>query len=348
MARVTDGAPDGPRPDLGEVLASLRLAPRRGQGISEARRLDGAPRRAREVDRRARPVVRRRPGTQGDLGVRAGPRRRREPAQRSTPSSATPRRSTRWPSTRAATSSPRCTGELEDTAEAVAKALDELELRSLFSGEHDERDAVAEIHAGAGGTDAQDWAEMMLRMYLRWAERRGFAVEVDEVSEGGEAGILSATFIVRGRYAYGLLAAERGVHRLVRMSPVRLPAPASDELRLLGCGTVPRGSLRRGRHRREGPAHRHLPLLRCRRPARQRDRLGRTDNAPSHRDRHLLPERAQPAPEQGQGAADPRRQARRAAAGRAPKRSSRPFPARSATWPGEARSAPTSLLPTSS
>jgi peptide chain release factor 2 len=110
-------------------------------------------------------------------------------------------------------------GELTDIAAAVAKALDDLELRSLFSGEHDERDAVAEIHAGAGGTDAQDWAEMMLRMYLRWAERRGFEVEVDEVSEGGEAGILSATFIVRGRYAYGLLAAERGVHRLVRMSP---------------------------------------------------------------------------------------------------------------------------------
>jgi peptide chain release factor 2 len=108
---------------------------------------------------------------------------------------------------------------LEETATVVAKALDELELRSLFSGEHDERDAVAEIHAGAGGTDAQDWAEMMLRMYLRWAERRGFAFEVDEVSEGGEAGILSATFIVRGRFAYGLLAAERGVHRLVRMSP---------------------------------------------------------------------------------------------------------------------------------
>jgi peptide chain release factor 2 len=108
---------------------------------------------------------------------------------------------------------------LTDIAATVAKALDELELLSLFSGDHDERDAVAEIHAGAGGTDAQDWAEMMLRMYLRWAERRGFEVEVDEVSEGGEAGILSATFIVRGRYAYGLLAAERGVHRLVRMSP---------------------------------------------------------------------------------------------------------------------------------
>ena len=110
-------------------------------------------------------------------------------------------------------------GEVADALASVSKSLDTLELRSLFSGEHDELDAVCEIHAGAGGTDAQDWAEMMLRMYLRWAERRGFSVEVDEVSPGQEAGILSATFIVRGRYAYGLLAAERGVHRLVRMSP---------------------------------------------------------------------------------------------------------------------------------
>jgi peptide chain release factor 2 len=110
-------------------------------------------------------------------------------------------------------------GELGATVADLGRQLDALELRSLFSGDHDERDAVAEIHAGAGGTDAQDWAEMMLRMYLRWAERRGFTVEIDEVSPGQEAGILSATFIVRGRYAYGLLAAERGVHRLVRMSP---------------------------------------------------------------------------------------------------------------------------------
>jgi len=109
--------------------------------------------------------------------------------------------------------------EIETGLDAVAGALDGLELRSLFSGEHDERDAIAEIHAGAGGTDAQDWAEMMLRMYLRWAERRGMGVELDEVSPGQEAGILSATFIVRGRHAYGLLTAERGVHRLVRMSP---------------------------------------------------------------------------------------------------------------------------------
>jgi peptide chain release factor 2 len=110
-------------------------------------------------------------------------------------------------------------GELEDSLKAVGTQLDDLELRSLFTGEHDARDAVCEIHAKDGGTDAQDWAEMMLRMYQRWAERRGFSVEIDEVSEGQEAGILSATFIVRGRFATGLLSSERGMHRLVRISP---------------------------------------------------------------------------------------------------------------------------------
>jgi peptide chain release factor 2 len=109
--------------------------------------------------------------------------------------------------------------ELVETVDALRTRLGALELQSLFSGEYDERDAVAEVHAGAGGTDAQDWTEMMLRMYQRWAERRGFTVELDEATEGQEAGLLSATFIVRGRFAYGLLATERGVHRLVRMSP---------------------------------------------------------------------------------------------------------------------------------
>ena len=88
--------------------------------------------------------------------------------------------------------------ELETLIAGLGRALDELELRSLFTGEHDERDAVCEIHAKDGGTDAQDWAEMMLRMYQRWAERRGFEIEIDEVSAGQEAGILSATFIVTG------------------------------------------------------------------------------------------------------------------------------------------------------
>jgi peptide chain release factor 2 len=114
----------------------------------------------------------------------------------------------------------------ETQGSEIAAAVDDmerrfggLELRSLFSGEYDEHDAVCEIHAGAGGTDSQDWAEMMLRMYQRWAERRGFGFEVDDVSAGQEAGILSATFIVKGRYAYGLLSAEQGTHRLVRISP---------------------------------------------------------------------------------------------------------------------------------
>jgi peptide chain release factor 2 len=97
--------------------------------------------------------------------------------------------------------------------------LDRLELRALFTGEHDERDAICEVHSGAGGTDAQDWTDMLLRMFTRWAERRGFGVELDEVQPGTEAGITSATFVVKGRYAYGLLQGERGVHRLIRISP---------------------------------------------------------------------------------------------------------------------------------
>ncbi len=109
--------------------------------------------------------------------------------------------------------------ELEELLASVSKELDSLELRSLFNSEYDQGDAVCEIHSGAGGTDAQDWAEMMLRMYVRWAERKGFELEIDEVTPGQEAGILSSTFLVKGRFAYGLLSAEKGVHRLVRMSP---------------------------------------------------------------------------------------------------------------------------------
>jgi peptide chain release factor 2 len=109
--------------------------------------------------------------------------------------------------------------EVEEVLADLDRRLGALELRALFAGDYDDGDAVAEIHAGAGGTDAQDWAEMMLRMYTRWAERRGFDIEVEEATPGQEAGLLSATFIVKGRYAFGLLAAERGVHRLVRISP---------------------------------------------------------------------------------------------------------------------------------
>ncbi len=109
--------------------------------------------------------------------------------------------------------------ELTAQLASVERRLAELEEARLFSGEYDSGDAVVTVHAGAGGTDSQDWAEILLRMYLRWAERRGFEVEMKEASPGEEAGLKSATFIARGENAYGLFAAERGVHRLVRISP---------------------------------------------------------------------------------------------------------------------------------
>jgi peptide chain release factor 2 len=114
---------------------------------------------------------------------------------------------------------PEMERELTSQLESIERRLAELEEARLFSGEYDAGDAVVTVHAGAGGTDSQDWAEMLLRMYLRWAEKRGFAVEMKEASPGEEAGLKSATFIVRGDNAYGLFAAERGVHRLIRISP---------------------------------------------------------------------------------------------------------------------------------
>ncbi len=110
-------------------------------------------------------------------------------------------------------------GELTTQLASVERRLGELEEARLFSGSYDAGDAVVTVHAGAGGTDSQDWAEMLLRMYLRWAEARGFKTEMKEASEGEEAGLKSATFLVHGENAYGLFAAERGVHRLVRISP---------------------------------------------------------------------------------------------------------------------------------
>ena len=109
--------------------------------------------------------------------------------------------------------------EIGTGIDALGRQLDGLELRALFTGEHDDRDAICTVNSGAGGTDAQDWTNMLLRMYLRWAERRDFVTEIDEVSPGTEAGLSSATFTVKGRYAFGLLASERGVHRLIRISP---------------------------------------------------------------------------------------------------------------------------------
>ena len=109
--------------------------------------------------------------------------------------------------------------ELEEQRRSVEERLAQLEEARLFSGEYDSGDAVVTVNAGAGGTDSQDWAEMLLRMLMRWAERRGLKVELKEASPGEEAGIKSATFFARGENAYGLFSAEKGVHRLVRISP---------------------------------------------------------------------------------------------------------------------------------
>lgn len=116
-------------------------------------------------------------------------------------------------------------GDAETAAEAEAKlasaatAIRDAEIRKMFSDEHDRSNAIVSIHPGAGGTEAQDWASMLLRMYLRWAEARGCKVEVLDYLDGEEAGLKSVTFTVTGDYAYGYLQAESGVHRLVRISP---------------------------------------------------------------------------------------------------------------------------------
>ena len=109
--------------------------------------------------------------------------------------------------------------EIDEQFASVEERLAALEEQRLFSGRYDAGDALVSVNAGAGGTDAQDWAEMVLRMEMRWAERRGFEAELLEASAGEEAGIKSATFQVKGENAYGLFGAERGVHRLVRLSP---------------------------------------------------------------------------------------------------------------------------------
>jgi peptide chain release factor 2 len=117
-------------------------------------------------------------------------------------------------------------GQGEDVVEDLLAALDGLqieleagEIKKMLGGEHDRRNAIVSIHPGAGGTESQDWAEMLLRMYLRWAERRGFSREIIEAQPGDEAGVKSATITVVGDYAYGSLLPEAGVHRLVRISP---------------------------------------------------------------------------------------------------------------------------------
>ncbi len=186
----------------------------------------------------------------------------------------------------------------EDVAADLERGLDELqteveaaETKKMLGGEHDRANAIVTIHPGAGGTESQDWAEMLLKMYLKWTERRGFRREVIDYQPGDEAGIKSVTVLVSGEYAFGLLSrrsrrAPPGAHLAVRSG-----GAAAHVVRLgLRLAGAARG--RRRRDRRQGPAHRHLPVERRRRPARQRDRFGRAHHAPADRHRRVVPERA--------------------------------------------------------
>ena len=114
---------------------------------------------------------------------------------------------------------PEMVPEAEEAVNAVGKAVDELQLMTMLNGEYDHSNAILTFHAGTGGTEAQDWAEMLMRMYTRWAEAHGYSVEVLDVLDGDEAGIKSASMMVKGANAYGMLKSEHGVHRLVRVSP---------------------------------------------------------------------------------------------------------------------------------
>jgi peptide chain release factor 2 len=109
--------------------------------------------------------------------------------------------------------------DLERDIKALAAFNEELEARTMLNGEADPLNAIVTVHPGAGGTESQDWAEMLMRMYLRWAEQQGFKTEINDYQDGDEAGIKSATFTIMGEYAFGQLAGESGVHRLVRISP---------------------------------------------------------------------------------------------------------------------------------
>ncbi|MCS7203620.1 MAG: peptide chain release factor 2 [Thermodesulfovibrio sp.] len=109
--------------------------------------------------------------------------------------------------------------ELSEEIESLKKQIEKFEIEFLLRGEHDKNNAIVSIHPGAGGTESQDWAHMLMRMYLRWSERRGFKVEIIDLQLGEEAGIKDVTFMVEGKYAYGYLKSEVGVHRLIRISP---------------------------------------------------------------------------------------------------------------------------------
>ncbi len=204
--------------------------------------------------------------------------------------------------------------EIGESLAPMQRELERLQEEALFNGEYDGGDAVVTIVGGTGGTDAQDWAEMVLRMYLRWAADRGFATELLEASPGEEAGLKSATFSVRGENAYGTLKAERGVHRLVRLSPFDQAHRRHTSFAQVIVSPL-LGDDADCRDRRGGDPRRHVPRVGRGRAAREQDRLGRADHPSADRRRRAVPERALAALQQADGDAHPQVAARRARAG---------------------------------
>ena len=280
-----------------------------------------------------------------EADARAPGARRRHP-RRSGRSSAVARRQYRTDRARRgrgrrAASSPR---PRRRSARSPARSA-RRQIETMLSGEADSNDTYLEVHAGAGGTESQDWANMLLRMYTRWAERRKFKVEVLEMHDGEEAGIKSATLLIKGHNAYGWLKTESGVHRLVRISPYDSQcAPPHLVRQRLGLSGGRRFD--RDRRQRIRCAHRHLPLVGLGRPARQHHRFGGAHHASGDRHRGRLPGRALAAQEQGQGLGDAALAALRGrteeARGRGQRRPKPPRP----TSAGATRSAPTCCSPT--
>ncbi len=185
-------------------------------------------------------------------------------------------------------------GEMEDDAEVVKEAeaalkalkvkAAEKELEALLDGEADGNDTFLEINAGAGGTESCDWASILARMYVRWAERKGYKVEMQAQSPGEEAGIKSVVYKISGHNAYGWLKSERGVHRLVRISPYDSAARRHTSFSSVWVYPVVDDNIEIEVSPERHP-HRHLSLLRCGRAAREHHRLGGADHAPSHGNR---------------------------------------------------------------
>ena len=187
--------------------------------------------------------------------------------------------------------------EVSDDLVETARRIADLELESLYFDEYDEHPAILSVHAGAGGVDAQDWAEMMLRMYTRYLADIGLDHEIDDVQPGEEAGIKSATLTVEGTHAYAILEAERGVHRLVRISP--FDSNSRRHTSFAGVDVVPLVEDARIEIDLEDLRVDYVPVPGRGWPARQYDRLGCAPDAPSDRGRGRLPGGAVPDPEQG-------------------------------------------------